>query len=89
MKKPIFTILPIVLVGLALTSYRGNNSQSEYDIMAKAEKYPQTQRIQNPDGTWRTSKYGDYKLEKVEELLKTKYKRRWTVSRHNLLLEVL
>ncbi len=75
MKKPIFTTLPIVLVGLALTSCQGNKSHSEYDIMAKAEKYPQTQRVHNPDGTWRASKYGDYKLEKAEELLKTKYKR--------------
>lgn len=50
------------------------------DILDFALKNPRNSQVQNPDGTWRTPKYGDYKLEQAVEILND-YERPWTVEK--------
>ena len=55
-------ILWIVVLGLVV-------SAQEPDILDSAEKNPRYSQVQNPDGTWRTPKYGDHALEKAVDKL--------------------
>ncbi len=71
--KRIFHIIILLLV-FCVASF------AQEDILDFAAKHSRNSKVQNPDGTWRTPKYGDYKLEKAVEELQ-KHKRPWTVSR--------
>jgi hypothetical protein len=42
----------------------------ERDILDFAAANPRASQVRNPDGTWRTPKYGDYELERAAERLK-------------------
>jgi HEAT repeat protein len=52
----------------------------ERDILDYAAKNPNPWQVQNPDGTWRTPKYGDYQLEQAVERLKN-YSQPFTVPK--------
>jgi hypothetical protein len=52
----------------------------ERDILDFATKNPRAHQVQNPDGTLRTPKYGDYKLEQAVEQLKN-YSQPFTVPK--------
>lgn len=51
----------LILFGIAVL-YTATFSQ-DCDILAFAAKNPRISQVKNPDGTWRTPKYGDYELE--------------------------
>lgn len=50
------------------------------DVLDLALRNPRGETVQNPDGTYRSPKYGDHKLEEAVEQLK-QYARPWTVPR--------
>jgi len=70
------TILLIVYVLVfATTAFT-----QERDILDFALKNPRSEQVKNPDGTWRTPKYGDKQLEEAVELLKN-YAQPFTVPK--------
>jgi hypothetical protein len=61
------------------SSETDDNSQ-ERDILDFADKNPRKSQVQNPDGSWRIPKYGDYKLEQAVKELKN-YAQPFTVPK--------
>ncbi len=58
----LFIVCTVIFVATAFAQER--------DILDFAAKNPRGSQVQNPDGTWRTPKYGDYDLEQAVQKLK-------------------
>jgi hypothetical protein len=74
-----FCIQFLFLLAIALSLATITFGQ-ERDILDIVAEKPLGMRVQNPDGSWRTPKYGDYRLENAVEALKGR-SRPFTVSK--------
>ncbi len=70
----------IVLFIICLVAFSTITFAQERDIIDFAAKNPRALKVQNPDGTYRTPKYGDQYLEQAVERLKN-YSQPFTVSK--------
>jgi hypothetical protein len=73
MNRAVLLILLIATFTLAIVAQESN-------ILSNAEKNPRSSQVQDPDGTWRTPKYGDHHLEQAANRLKN-FPQPFTVSR--------
>ena len=53
---------------------------AEIDIIEQAKAHPRHEQVQQPDGTFKESKYGDHKLAEAEAFLSPFHRRPWTVT---------
>ncbi len=63
-------MIRVILFIVCVVIFAATASAQEHDILDFAAKNSLMQQVQNPDGTWRTPKYGDYQLERAVEQLK-------------------
>ena len=70
----------VILIIVCVTVFAANAFAQERDILDFATKNPGRWQAQNPDGTYRTPKYGDNELEKAVEQLKN-YAQPFTVPK--------
>ena len=73
-------MIKIVLFNICLVVFSTITFAQERDILDFAAKNPRASQVQNPDGTRRTPKYGDYELEEAVEQLKN-YSQPFTVQK--------
>jgi hypothetical protein len=73
-------MIRVILFIVCFAVFSSMTFAQERDILDFAAKNPRISQVQNPDGTWRTPKYGDYELEQAVERLKN-YSRPFTVSK--------
>lgn len=71
-------MIRVILLVFCVVIFAATAFAQERDILDFAAKNPRTSQVQNPDGTWRTPKYGDYDLEQAVEKLKN-YSQPFTV----------
>jgi hypothetical protein len=69
-----------ILLTLIFTLFLLPCVAQERDILGNAAKNPRDSQVQNPNGTYRVPKYGDYQLEKAVEKLKN-YSQPFTVPK--------
>ena len=53
---------------------------AEIDIIEQAKANPRHESVQQPDGTYKESKYGDQQLAEAETFLSPSHPRPWTVA---------
>ena len=60
-------MIRVILLTVCVVIFAATAFAQERDILDFAAKNPRASQVQNPDGTWRTPKYGDYELERAVE----------------------
>jgi hypothetical protein len=69
-----------ILIIFCVMAFAATAFAQERDILDFAAKNPRASQVQNPDGTWRTPKYGDYELAQAAKQLES-YSQPFTVPK--------
>jgi hypothetical protein len=80
LSKLVALMMRAILKIVCFTVFAASAFAQERDILDFAAKNPRASQVQNPDGTYRTPKYGDYELERAVEQLKN-YSQPFTVPK--------
>lgn len=63
-------VIRVILFIISVVVFTATAFAQEQDILDSATRHSLMQQVENPDGSWRSPKYGDYNLEQAVERLK-------------------